>query len=173
MLPSSRRLWLVGSVLLAWAVLLVPSLLVSTDRQPVIVPFVQVLACGLLLGVGRQGVDVLVVRLLLVAPVVIVGWVVGSHLHSSGPLCSDLQGVSCLQGMTLAVLFGGFLTAMVFALIAFPTTLVWSRDFASLRPELPWKHVPWPRNWWGWVLLSVAILVLLGAFYISLGIPAY
>lgn len=167
--PSRREQWLAGSVLLAWAVLLVPSLAVSPDRQPEVVPLAQVILCGLLLGVGRQGIDVLVLRALLVAPMVVIEVIVGRHLHATFPLCSDSQGVTCIQSLTVAVLFGGFAVAIILALIAVPTTMVWSRGVASLRPELHWSRLPKPRTWEGWVLLA---LVLLVGLPILLGIPS-
>jgi hypothetical protein len=166
--PSRREQWLAGSVLLAWAVLLVPSLVISPDRQPGFVPIAQFSLCGLLLGVGRQGIDVLALRVLLVAPMVVIEVIVGRHLHASFPLCSDSQGVTCIQSLTVAVLFGGFSLAIILAAIAIPTTILWRKGVRHLRPELPWSRVPKPKTWEGWVLLAV---VLLFGLPILLGIP--
>lgn len=170
--PNSRhRNWLIGSVLLAWAVLLIPSMLVSPERLPAAVVIAQIILCGLVLGAGRQGVDVLVFRLLLVGPMAPIAWVLGAQLHESRALCTDVEGVSCIQGLATAALFGGFILAVVLSVIAFPTTIVWSRRFASLRPELPWSRLPTPRVWWHWVLAVLAAIVLLFGLQFLLGIP--
>lgn len=170
--PNSRhRNWLIGSVLLAWAVLWIPSIAVSPEHFPAVVIIGQVILCGLILGAGRQGLDVLLLRLLVVGPMALVAWVLGAQLHETRPLCPDLQGVSCIQGFATAGLFGGFLVAIVLSVIAFPTTLVWTRKFASLRPELPWTRVPRPRGWWQWVLAVFAASGLLFGLQFLLGIP--
>jgi hypothetical protein len=168
---SRHRNWLIGTVLLAWAVLLIPSMLVSPERWPAPVLIAQFILCGLVLGAGRQGVDVLVLRLLLVGPMAPIAWVLGAQLHGSTALCTDVEGVSCIQGLTTAVLFGGFIVAVVLSVIAFPTTIVWSRKFASLRPELPWSRLPRPRVWWHWVFAVLAAIVLLFGLQFLLGIP--
>jgi hypothetical protein len=171
--PNSRhRDWLIGSVVLAWAVLLIPSMLVSPERWPAAVLIAQIILCGLVLGAGRQGVDVLVLRLLLVGPMALIAWLLGALLHESRPLCTSVEGVSCIQGLATAALFGGFLVAIVLSVIAIPTTIVWTRRFASLRPELPWSRVPRPRVWWQWTGVVLAAIILLVGLQFLLGIPS-
>jgi hypothetical protein len=170
--PNARhRNWLIGSVLLAWAVLLIPSVLVSPEHWPAVVLVAQIILCGLILGAGRQGVDVLLLRLLLVGAMALPAWILGTQLHESRPLCTDLQGVSCIQEWATEVLFGGFLVAVAFSVIAFPTTIVWNRRFASLRPELPWRRVPRPRVWWQWVVVVFGAIPVLVGLQFLLGIP--
>jgi len=170
--PNSRhRNWLIGSVLLAWAVFLIPPMLVSPERWPAAALIAQIILCGLVLGAGRQGVDVLVLRLLLVGPMALIAWVLGAQLHESSALCTDVEGVSCIQGLATGVLFGGFFVAVALSLVAFPTTIVWSRRFASLRPELPWSRLPRPRVWWHWVFAVLAAIVLMFGLQFLLGIP--
>jgi hypothetical protein len=170
--PHRREGRLVLSLLLACAVLLVPSLVVSPDQQPELVPFVQVILCGLLLGAGRQGIDVLMLRVLVAAPVVLVGWIVGRHLHANFPLCTDSHGVACIQSLAAGVIFGAIVVAIILAVIAIPTTIAWSRGFTSLRPELAWSRAPRPRTWGDWVLVAVVALVLLVGLPILLNIPS-
>jgi hypothetical protein len=168
---SRHRNWLIGSVVLAWAVLLIPSILVSPEHWAAAVPVAQILLCVLVLGFGRQGVDVLVLRLLLVGPMALIAWFLGALLHESRPLCTDVEGISCIQGLATAALFGGSLVAVVLSVIAIPTTIVWTRRFASLRPELPWSRVPRPRVWWQWVVAVLAAIPLLVGLQFVLGIP--
>lgn len=127
--------WLAGSIPLAWTALLLPALLIPTDRQQSFLPAVQMLIVGLLLGVGRQGWDVLVLRLLAVGPMGVIGWLIGSIFQHSATSCSASEGVSCISIWILAVPVAGFVLAGFLAVIAFPTTILWNRGRANLRAE--------------------------------------
>lgn len=153
--------------------LLLPSLLVPAERQPSFLPGIQILIVGLLLGAGRQGWDVLVLRLLAVGPMVVIGWLVGSIFQHSASFCSVSEGVSCVSIWILAIPVVGSVLAGFFAIIAFPTTILWTRGTASLKAELPWPRLPRPRWSWQWIVLFVAAVITLGVLYFSFRIPAY
>jgi hypothetical protein len=59
---------------------------VPPGKQSGLFLLVQIAAAGLLLGMGRQGIDLLLIRSLLIAWAVPVGWMLGSGdtLHCAG-----------------------------------------------------------------------------------------
>src|SRR5260370_30130158 len=72
-----RGLRLVATTLIAWALFVLPLALVAPAQEPALAVLGQVLICGVILGIGRQGVDVLLLRLFIVATGLFVGTVVG------------------------------------------------------------------------------------------------
>lgn len=166
--PRGRGLWLVAPVLVAAAVLFIPSLAVKPSGQPAILLLGQTVIAGVVIGVGRQGFDVLGVRLLLASVAVPLGWWAGGA--ASDPACTGFQ--SCSQWVALGVVLVAALVALFLAVVAVPTTLLWNKGLGSLRPELAWSRIPRPRTWWQWLLLVVATLAVLFAIQFALGIPA-
>jgi hypothetical protein len=158
-------LWLGAGVVLASAIVLVPfAVLADPEPEPVVV--VTLFFGAALLGVGKQGGDILAIRLIVVSTALLLGWdTVGQH----GTLC---RGVSGCQGLGAGLLFGSPVIAACLAIVAVPITLRWNRNRPSLRPELPWNRVPKPRTWWQWLFVAVGCVLLLGALQILLGIPA-
>jgi hypothetical protein len=61
--PRYRWLRLTGGVLLAAAVALVPILVLPPGQDPAGLAISQALICGVILGIGRQGIDLLLLRL--------------------------------------------------------------------------------------------------------------
>jgi len=58
------------------------------------------------------------------------------------------------------------------SLVALPTTMLWNRGVANLKPELPWGRVPKPPAWWQWLLLVLAVVVGPFGLQLALGIPS-
>jgi len=166
--PRGRTFWMVGPVVLAAAVLFIPSVLVKPSEQPAILLLGQVVIAGVVLGAGRQGFDVLFLRMVVASLALPLGWWAGGA--ASHPACTGLQ--SCFQWFALGVGLLAVLVAVVLALVAVPATLVWNRGLRSLRPELAWGRLPRPRIWWQWVLLVVGVVIGLIALQVALGIPS-
>ena len=152
-----RRLWLTAGVIFAGALWFIPFLVLPRGPQPFILGLAQVVACGLILGVGRQGIDVLMLRLLIATLGVSLGLVL-TELSDGRTLCRGAQ--DCLQYGVLLVGFGGALLAILMAFVAVPTTIVWRRGFGGFGPELGW---PIPKAAWKWVVLSLGVVV---GFYV-------
>lgn len=159
-------LWMTGAELAAIAVFTMPSLFYSTSPPPPIV-VAQVLVGGLLLGCGRQGIDLLAVRVLLAFTAV---FVVTELDHTATQVtCSGAS--ECVRAALLAVL-GLSLVSAFFGAVVIPVTMVWNRGFRSLAPEFAWHRLK-DRSKRLWVIVVVVGVILLAAFYLSLGIPAY
>ena len=165
---SRQQRWLLASVLAAGAVLFVPSVLVSPRAQPASLVLAQLLIAGAIVGVGRQGIDLLGPRLLLASCGLPLGWWAGGA--ASNPPCTGLQ--NCFQFVMLGLVFTALVVAVVLALIAIPTTILWNRGLDSLRPELPWRRFPRPRTSWQWAALVVGLAAALVGLDVALGIPA-
>ena len=160
-----RWLWLTGGVIFAGALWFIPFLVLPPGPQPFILGLAQVVACGLILGVGRQGIDVLMLRLLIATLGVSLGLVL-TELSDGQTLCRGAQ--DCLQYGVLLVGFGGAVLAILMAFVAVPTTIVWRRGFGGLGPELGW---PIPKAAWQWVVLSFGVAAGLYVVIFLMGIP--
>jgi hypothetical protein len=166
MLSSERRwLWLTASAVIAGAVWLIPFFVLPPGPQPLILGLVQVAIGGLILGLGRQGIDVLILRLLIATIGVSLGLVL-SGLAQGQTLCRGVQ--DCFQYGVLLFGFGGLVLAILMAVIALPTTIAWRRGFAGLGPELQW---PLPRGAWQRVVLSLLVIVGFYVLVFLLGFP--
>lgn len=165
-----RTLQLWAALLLASAILIVPTVLAAPAQQPSGLVVIEALACGILLGIGRQGIDFLAIRLLIAAFVLLLGWVVGGNLRQHAAVCGS---VSDCQHLALGIVFGAILVVPLLAVVAVPATIVWNRGLAALRPELDWKRLPRPRTWWQWILLAVAVVVVISLLPILFAIPIY
>ena len=150
-------------MLLAWLVILVPFWLEAPSREPIPIAIGQVVIAGVILGAGRQGVDVLLLRLLAASMALLVGSLL---IGSSQSGCSGVQ--SCAQLAVLGILAFGIFGSVVLGLVALPTTILWSRGVATLKPEVRW---PVPQRWWQWLLLVVSLLIVLPFLGVLLGIP--
>lgn len=162
--PRYRWLRLTGAVLVAWVVVLVPFLLYAPAREPAGVAVGQALICGVLLGLGRQGIDVLMFRLFGVSVALLVGSAIVQH---NGSLCGGAQ--QCVQLIVLGVLGFGLFGVLVLGIVAVPTAMIWNKGVATLRPEIRW---PVPKTWWQWLLLALMVFIgipLLGV--VLVGIP--
>ncbi len=165
---SHRWPLLTGAMVAAVIILLIPSAVLSADQQPLVVIIAEAIVCGVVVGIGRQGIDLLAVRLLIVSVSVVAGWVaVSRYLHHTS-ICTATPG--CTQGIALGIVFGAVVMAIFLALIAVPATLLWNRGAKSLAPEFHWRVLK-PRSWWQWVLLVLGVLVILFAIQFALGIP--
>lgn len=58
-------MWLLASIALVWAIVVIPGLVSAPIRKSGIILLVQLILCGVMLGSGRQGIDVLVLRVIV------------------------------------------------------------------------------------------------------------
>ena len=152
--------------MLAWLVLFVPTIYPTSVFASPAVPLVQILVAGVVLGIGRQGVDLLALRVIIAAIALPAGWLVGAHSATCGSLV-------CVQGRLVGGAFIVLLTALSLGLVAVPTTLLWNRASVGLRPEFAWTALPRPRTWWQWALVILAIVAVAYLGPVLLGIPPY
>jgi len=157
-----HRLWMVAGVVLAWAVLAIPFLVSPSREQQPAVFTVGFLVTAVILGIGRQGIDVLFLRLFAFASALIV-----LGVRHGGQCPAE-------WGCTWLVVLGAVASALAslcVAIVAIPTTILWNRGVASLAPELPWRALK-PRTWWQVLLLVVCVVVLVAGLDLFLGIPS-
>jgi hypothetical protein len=159
-----HRLWMVAGVVLAWAVLAIPYLVSRAGEQRSAVFGVGFLVTAVILGVGRQGMDVLFLRLFAVSAALVI---LGAHDGQASP-CSG--GWGCTRLVVLGAVGSG-LASLLMAIVAVPTTILWNRGVASLALELPWPALR-PRTWWQVLLLVICIVVLVTGLDLFLGIPS-
>ena|SRR5438445_606633 len=158
---NHHRGWMVGSLGLVWALWLVPFLV----RRPVVdseLGYTVLLAItAVLIGIGRQGVDLIASRLFVSAMAVV------ATVHIS---CSGLG--ECFNAYEYVVPGLGIFLVVLMWFVAIPVNVAWNRGVGSLSPEFPWRRLatlePWQQ-----VALGVTVVVALLAYYLSLGIPAY
>ena len=144
---------------------LVPSLFIEPARQSLSLGVAQIVAGGVLVGIGRQGADILAIRLFGAALGEIVGiLLVLTAKHET--VCQGLQG--CFRDTVLGVGVFAVLLAAIMAFIALPTTILWSHGIEGLTPELRW---PWPSSWGQWVIVAIVGAVLFFGTLFVLGIP--
>jgi hypothetical protein len=160
-----RWLWLTGGAVIAASVWLVPYLILTPGPQPMVLSLIQVAVCGLVLGLGRQGIDVLVMRLLFATLGVSFGLLISESAHGQA-LCSGAQG--CFQYLVLLFGFGGLVLAILMAFVGVPTTVVWRRGLTGLGPELTW---PLPSAAWQWAVFIAGAVFGVYAFVYLMGFP--
>jgi hypothetical protein len=153
--------WMIGSLGLIWALWVLPLRLYpsQTDNQV----FVALLyaGTGLLLGIGRQGIDSLAVRVFVASM---------AQLAAIPPVCTGFG--ECLNAYEIGAPVYGMFGLILFGLVAIPINALWNRGVTSLAPEFAWRKLTRLKAW-HWVLLAAAAFVFLVTYYVSLGIPAY
>jgi hypothetical protein len=152
---------MIGSLALVWCLWVVPflTLHVASDNESWYTALLAITA--VLIGVGRQGVDVLAIRLFVSALAV----VATVHVKCSG-------AGDCFNAYEFVVPgLGLFLTVLMW-MVAVPVNIAWNRGVGSLVPELPWHRLGRLKTWQKVAIVSAGI-VGLAAYYFSLGIPAY
>jgi hypothetical protein len=153
-----RWAWLIVLTILALAVMSLPDLLMPASRQQPLMLVVQVLISGAILGLGRQGIDVLLVRIAAAS--------IGLLLTSLPPSCTG--GLDCSRAVVLGLIGFGILGSMLLSMIALPVNVLWNRGMSGLAPEV--LHLlPHPRRWWQWILLIALIGLGLVALEVFLG----
>ncbi|PZS36776.1 MAG: hypothetical protein DLM59_00470 [Pseudonocardiales bacterium] len=158
----SRVGWLVLASVLACLVVLVPSAV--SGFQPGALVVAEILVAGIVLGLGRQGIDTLALRLVGVSTIVLYGWVFLNHRREHSSVCVGLAGC---QGLALGTLFGALVASLFLAVIAVPVTLLWNHGARTLRPEFPRPRTPKQ-----WVIVAICGLALALALDVLLGVPS-
>jgi len=164
---TNSRPWLLGfGLIISVAVWVMPSLLIAPSRQPLWFGIGQIAVCGLVLGIGRQGIDLLVLRLVLAS----MGGPLGLVLYRLTTVHSACRGAhDCFQFALLGIGFQTLELAIATSVIALPTTILWQRGFGGLAPELTWPSGVPP---WTWVVAGLVILLLVATLTYLAGIPA-
>ncbi len=169
LLSQSHRTWrLATGVVVGSGLLVIPVLLAGPDHQPNALLFAETLVCAVVVGLGRQGIDVLVVRLIATGITVTIGWVIGGFVMHPSPLCANLYECDLLG---VSLVFLGLLIATLLAIAAIPTSIVWNRGFTNVRPELAWRRVLVPRTWLHWAVTLGVLALLFAAVFIAFPTP--
>jgi hypothetical protein len=156
---SLRSMWLAVGVIAAAAILLATSL--SSPNQSLPLLLVQVVSCGIILGLGRQGIDVLLLRLVVPSFIGQTAWTLSTSSRCAGP--------DCLTWRAFGVGFGAITIAGLLAIVAIPMAIVTNGGLERLRPEFNWRVPRTPREW---TFVFLVLLVCLATLWVVLGIPA-
>ena len=151
--------WMIGSLAMIWALWLL-----AFRIYPTVDPIAGagiVAVTGVLLGVGRQGIDVLVLRLFIAS----MAMLAATPLHCAGV-------ADCIQGYQIGLVMFGIFGTLLFGVVAVPTSMLWNWGIGGLAPELAWRRLRTVRPW-QWAVLAIVVTLGGVAFYLSLGIPAY
>jgi hypothetical protein len=81
--------------------------------------------CGLVLGTGRQGVDVLLLRLFTVATGLLAGTVLGELKLGRTTMCPT--ALDCVQSVLVGALGAGLVGTVILGLVSIPVTVAWNR----------------------------------------------
>jgi hypothetical protein len=152
--------WMVGTVVVVGAMWVLPYRFFPSLYQIGAVGIALVVVTGVTLGIGRQGIDLLAVRLIAAS---------GAVLAATPAQC--VGPTDCFHAYEIGLVGFGAFGTVLFGLFAVPTNVLWNRGFGSLRPEFAWQRLAHLRQW-QWILLWLAVATFLVAFYISLGIGA-
>jgi hypothetical protein len=151
--------WMVGVLVVIWLMWVLPYHLIPSLYAFGAVAVALGIFTGIVLGVGRQGIDLLAIRLFAASTAV---------LADSPAVCSG--PADCFHAYEIGLVGFGLFATVVLAVFAIPTNIAWNRGISSLKPELPWRRLSQLKTW-QWNLLWLCVIVFLLAFYISLGIP--
>ncbi len=166
-LDESYRGWLLGiGVLVAAGTLVLPVLVIGPDRIPSGVLLAAACGCAILIGIGRQSIDVFVLRLIATGIFVAIGWVAGGALLQGNFMCPD---VSQCDLITISLVFLGLAIATVLAIGSIPMWILWNRR-RGLRLDLPWLVLV-PRTWWHWAAAVAVLGVLFASCVIAFPAP--
>ena len=166
-LNESYRGWRLGvGVLVAAGTLVLPVLVIGPDRIPPGVLLAAACGCALLIGIGGQGIDVFVLRLIATGLLVAVGWVAGGALLQGNFSCPDLSQCDLI---TIDLVFLGLAIAIVLAIGSIPAWILWNRR-RGLRLDLSWSVLV-PRTWWHWAAAVAVLGVLFTSCVIAFPAP--
>jgi hypothetical protein len=169
-LDKGHRGWrLAVGVLVGSGLVVVPVLVAGPDHLSNAVLAGGALACAILIGVGRQGIDVLILRLVAAGIVVSFGWVFGGAIVQSSSICPALYECDVI---TLDLVLLGLVIAAFLSFGAIPTWIVWTRGFSGLHLEIAWRRLLVPRTWWHWVVMFGVLGVFLTSCVLAFPTPA-
>jgi hypothetical protein len=126
-------------------------LTIVSATEPTALILAPYLIAGVVLGAVRQGIDVLLLRLLAASTAPYVAAIVTGLRQGQG----SCEGpVACVQIAVLGLIVFAFIGVIELGLVALPVALIWNRGFASLKPERTW---PVPRTLSQWALVLVCV----------------
>jgi hypothetical protein len=152
---------MIGSLVLIWAIWVFPLRLYQSQTDNQVFLALLYAVTGLLLGIGRQGIDLLAVRVFIASM---------AQLAAIPPVCSGFG--ECLNAYEIGAPVYGVFGLIVFGLVAIPINALWNRGVTGLAHEFAWSKLTRLKAW-HWVLLAVIAFFALLVYYLSLGIPAY
>jgi hypothetical protein len=154
-----NRSWLVGALVVVWLMWVLPFHLIPSLSTFGAAVVALGIFTGIVLGVGRQGIDLLAIRLFAASTAV---------LTDTPAVCSG--PADCFHAYEIGIVGFGLFATVVLAVFAIPTNIAWNRGINRLKPELPWLRLSQLKTW-QWNVLWLGVAAFLLAFYISLGIP--
>ena len=164
LLPRWLRLSL--PVPVAVSALFVPLVIIPSNHQSTALLLIQGLVCGIVLGIGRQGIDVLAIRLYTASLALLIGALIPFPWSAGLRGCSGLR---CAGSAVAICVFVAAIFALALALVALPTALLWNRGLASMKPELGlWG----PRSDRERLIIVLGAMVAFIALWLLAGIPA-
>src|SRR5260370_30817389 len=123
-LNESCRGWLLGvGVLVAAGTLVLPVLVIGPDRMPPGLLLAAASGCAALIGIGRQAIDVFVLRLIATGIFVAFGWAAGGALLQGNSMCPDLYQCDLI---TIALVFLASATSPVLPHAPLPSSILWN-----------------------------------------------
>ncbi len=156
-----HRTWMIVWVAFAWCLWVVPFLWLRAASETESWYTGLLFTTAVVIGIGRQGLDLLAVRLFASALAVV------ATVHVT---CIGLSG--CFNAYEYVVPGLGLFLAGLMWMVALPVNIAWNRGVMSLAPELPWHRLARLTTWQR-VAVGTAVIAALMAYYFSLGIPAY
>ncbi len=153
--------WMIGSLGLVWALWLVPFFWYRNYVENQLATTALLGITAVVIAVGRQGFDLMGVRLFASAMAVVA---------TTRVQCTGLG--ECVNAYEVGVPVLGIYCTVLMWFVAIPVNMLWNRGVSSLAPELPWRRLV-AMNRWQKAALGVTAAVAALAYYLSLGIPAY
>src|SRR5258707_14509993 len=116
---------MVGVLVVAWLLWVLPYHLIPSLYTIGAVTVALGIFTGIVLGVGRQGIDVLAIRLFAATTAV---------LADTPAVCSG--PADCFHAYEIGLVGFGLFGTVVLSVIAIPSNVAWNRGIRSRRPEL-------------------------------------
>jgi hypothetical protein len=157
----NRLACMIGSLVLIWGLWVLPLRIYPSLQSENQVFLALSALSGMLLGIGRQGIDWLAVRVSIASMALVV---------AIPPICGGFG--ECARVYEISAPVYGAFGLIAFELIAIPINALWNRGFNGLAPEFAWSQLSRLKAW-QWVILAMTAVTALGVYYFSLDIPAY
>ena len=166
---ESRYGWfrLSATVAAAWAIVWVPYAAYSGRDEPLAAYWVEFVLIGILLGLGRQGVDVLLIRISAFAAMVIATGAVAQQHSDHATLCGSFA--ECARVSAIGVIGTGLFVGIT-AIITLPVAWACNRRAPGLFPQLGWGRLR-PRTWWQLLLIFACGVSMIVALEFLLAVP--
>ncbi len=147
-----------------WAIAILPAWM--EKGTPVLpVQVLQVLFAGLILGIGRQGLDLALVRIVAASFGFLSESVITDYYAGQAPPCAHT--LKCVQALIADAVIVVPYVSVLLAIIAIPVTMAWQR---SISNPLTLTRLKAFRGW-HWVVVAFVIIMSFPIAAILLGVP--